>query len=143
MPERVRLRYLKKNDSATAYQDTPSGTGKRQLSVCARDLYRLHQQVAGTAAADLPSYALLQRLLEEQCEVTHKKRRPSRDDDAGEGGVPVALKVVEEVSGSSLQSPYDTEATYNTRKGKGYEMQVAETSASRPATRPMTSGQTT
>ena len=128
VPERVRRRYLKKDGSATAYQDAPSGTGKRRLSVCARDLYRLYQQMAGTAAADLPSYALLQRLLDEQCEVTPKKRRPSRDDDdAGEGGVPVALKAPEAVSSASLQSPYDAEATYNTRKGKGYEVQVAET----------------
>ena len=66
--------------------------------MCARDLYRLHQQLAGTATADLPSYALLQRHLEEQCEVIKKKRRPSRDDDAGEGGVAVVLKAAETVS---------------------------------------------
>ena len=46
--KRLRLRYLKKDGSATAYQDAPSGTGKRRLPVCARDLYRLHQLCAGT-----------------------------------------------------------------------------------------------
>ena len=58
----------------------------------------------------------------------HLKQRPSAvDDDAGEGGVPVALKAPEKVGSDSLQSPYDAEATYNARKGKGYEVQIAET----------------
>ena len=96
--------------------------------MCARDLYRLHQLCAGTAAEGLESYALLQRLLWEQCEVIADKQHPSEeDDDAGEGGVPVALKAPEHVGSDSLQSPYDAEATYNARKGKGYEVQIAET----------------
>ncbi len=96
--------------------------------MCARDLYRLHQLCAGTAAEGLASYALLQRLLWEQCEVIADKQRPStEDDDAGEGGVPVALKAPEHVGSDSLQSPHDAEATYNARKGKGYEVQIAET----------------
>ena len=128
VPKRLRLRYLKEDGSATAYQDAPSGTGKRRLPVCARDLYRLHQLCAGTAAEGLESYALLQRLLAEQCEVIADKQHPStEDDDAGEGGVPVALKAPEHVGSDSLQSPYDAEATYNGRKGKGYEVQIAET----------------
>ncbi len=128
VPKRLRLRYLKEDGSATSYQDAPSGTGKRRLPVCARDLYRLHQLCAGTAAEGLESYALLQRLLAEQCEVIADKQHPStEDDDAGEGGVPVALKAPEHVGSDSLQSPYDAEATYNGRKGKGYEVQIAET----------------
>ncbi len=126
--KRLRERYLKEDGSATAYQDAPSGTGKRRLPVCARDLYRLHQLCAGTAAEGLESYALLQRLLAEQCEVIADKQHPStEDDDAGEGGVPVALKAPEKVGSDSLQSPYDAEATYHGRKGKGYEVQIAET----------------
>ncbi len=128
VPKRLRERYLKEDGSATSYQDAPSGTGKRRLPVCARDLYRLHQLFAGTAAEGLESYALLQRLLSEQCEVIADKQRPStEDDDAGEGGVPVVLKAPEHVGSDSLQSPHDTEATYNARKGKGYEVQIAET----------------
>ncbi len=128
VPKRLRERYLKEDGSATSYQDAPSGTGKRRLPVCARDLYRLQQLCAGTAAEGLASYALLQRLLWEQCEVIADKQRPStEDDDAGEGGVPVALKAPEHVGSDSLQSPHDAEATYNARKGKGYEVQIAET----------------
>ena len=128
VPKRLRERYLKKDGSATSYQDALSGTGRRRLPVCARDLYRLHQLFAGTAAEGLESYALLQRLLAEQCEVIADKQHPSEeDDDAGEGGVPVALKAPEHVGSDSLQSPHDAEATYNGRKGKGYEVQIAET----------------
>ena len=126
--KRLRARYLKEDGGATSYQDASSGTGTRRLPVCARDLYRLHQLFAGTAAEGLASYALLQRLLAEQCEVTATKQRPSAvDDDAGEGGAPVTLKAPEHVGSDSLQSPYDAEATYNARKGKGYEVQIAET----------------
>ena len=128
VPKRLRFRYLKEDGSATAYQDAPSGTGKRRLPVCARDLYRLHQLFAGTAAEGLASWALLQRLLWEQCDVVANKQRPSEEeDDAGEGGVPVARKAAEKVGSASLQSPHDAEATYNARKGKGYEVQIAET----------------
>ena len=35
----------------------------------------------------MAAYGLMERLLEEQCQVIKKKQRPSRDDDdAGEGG---------------------------------------------------------
>ena len=41
--------------------------------------------------------------------------------------MPVQLKESKEVSSASLQSPHDAEATYSGHKGKGYEVQVAET----------------
>ena len=128
VPERLRPRYVKPDGHATAYQDAPSAAGRRRLSVCARDLYRLCQLFAGTAAEGLAAYGLMQRLLTEQCNVIKKKQRPSRDDDdAGEGGVPVVLKAPKAVSSASLQSPHDPEVTYNAHKGKGYEVQIAET----------------
>ena len=133
VPERLRRRYLKEDGRATAYQDAPSSTGPRRLPVCARDVYRLHQQFAGTSAEGLEAYALLQRLLAEQCDVTPTPERPStEDDDAGEGGAPVALKAAEQVGSDTLQSPHDADATYG-RKGKGYEVQIAETCVEAPA----------
>lgn len=121
-------RYVKPEGGDTAYQDARAAEGRRRLSVCARDLYRLCELFRGTGAEALESCGLLQRLLREQCEVVRKKHRPSReDDDAGEGGVPVVVKDPKEVSGDSLQSPHDPDATYSGRKGKGYELQVVET----------------
>ena len=126
--ESLRGRYVKDDGEATRYGDARSGEGRRRLSVCARDLYRLCELFRGTAAEKLEEFALLERLLEEQCEVVDHKEHPSSDDDdRDQGGVPVMLKKPEEVSSSSLQSPHDADATYNNRKGKGYEVQVAET----------------
>ena len=125
---RLRQRYLKEDGGATAYQDAPSVAGPRRLSVCARDLYRLRTLFTGTAAESLEAFSLMQRLLEEQCDGSKRKQRPSRDDDdAGESGVPVVLKAAKDVSSASLQSPHDAEVTYNAHKGKGYEVQMAET----------------
>jgi hypothetical protein len=124
----VVARYVKPEGGDTAYQDARASEGQRRLSVCARDLYRLCELFKGTAAEAMASYGLLKRLLEEQCDVVRKKQRPSRDDDdAGEGGVPVVVKEPKAISSDSLQSPHDPDATYNSRKGKGYEVQVAET----------------
>jgi hypothetical protein len=124
----VVARYVKPEGGDTAYRDARATEGRRRLSVCARDLYRLCRLFEGTAAASMESYGFLKRLLEEQCDVVRKKQRPSRDDDdAGEGGVPVVLKDPTKISSASLQSPHDPDATYSSRKGKGYEVQIAET----------------
>jgi hypothetical protein len=130
VPARLRQRYQKEDGTATRYEDARRDRARRRLAVCARDLYRLHSLFLGTAAANLDQYRLLARLLEEQCEVSRRKRRPDRDDDdAGEGGVPVELKAPKEVSSSSLQTPHDPDVTYSGHKGKGYEVQIAETCA--------------
>ena len=120
---------MKEEDEATHYEDARTGEGRRRLSVCARDLYRLVDRFHGTTAAQLEEYRLLERLLREQCHVgKHQDGRPrDDDDDAGECKVPVALKDPKQVSADSLQSPHDPDVTYSGHKGKGYEVQVAET----------------
>jgi hypothetical protein len=83
----------------------------------------------------LDSYALLLRLLEEQCELTDSPV-PSAEGDADieDIPVPVKLKAAKAVGSDSLQSPHDADATYSGHKGKGYEVQLAETfgNADRP-----------
>lgn len=127
--ESLRSRYVKENSGeATRYGDARSGVARRRLSVCARDLYRLCDLFKGTEAAKLEEYGFLERLLNEQCEVVGDEERPSDDDDdSGEGGAPVILKEAKKVSSDSLQSPHDPDVTYSGHKGKGYEVQVAET----------------
>lgn len=129
LPAGVRGRYLKEDDEATAYEDARTDQGRRRLAVCARDLYRLVDRFRRTTVTKLPEYRLLQRLLREQCVVgRHREGLPGDDDDdAGEGRVPVALKEPKAVRADSLQSPHDPDATYSGHKGKGYEVQVAET----------------
>ena len=108
---------MKEEDEATHthYEDAHTGEGRRRLSVCARDLYRLVDRFRGTTAAQLEEYRLLERLLREQCHVgKHRDGRPGDDDDdAGECKVPVALKDPKQVSADSLQSPHDPDVTYS------------------------------
>ena len=127
VPEGLLGRYLKEEDEATHYEDAHTGEGRRRLSVCARDLYRLVDRFRGTTAAQLEEYRLLERLLREQCHVgKHRDGRPGDDDDdAGECKVPVALKDPKQVSADSLQSPHDPDVTYSGHKGKGYELEDA------------------
>jgi hypothetical protein len=122
-------RYLKEDGEATHYEDVRSGEGRRRLAVCARDLYRLVDRFRGTPVAEMEEYRLLERLLREQCHVgRHRDGRPNADDDdAGEGKAPIALRDPKEVRADSLQSPHDPDVTYSGHKGKGYEVQVAET----------------
>ena len=131
---------MKEEDEATHYEDAHTGEGRRRLSVCARDLYRLVDRFCGTTAARLEEYRLLERLLREQCHVgKHRDGRPrDDDDDAGECKVPVALKDPKQVSADSLQSPHDPDVTYSGHKGKGYEVQVAETCHEENATQLIT-----
>lgn len=129
IPEGLAGRYLKEEGEPTSYEDARSGEGRRRLSVCAWDLYRLVDRFRGTDAKEMEEYGLLERLLNEQCHVgRHRDGRPGDDDDdAGEGKVPIALKEPKELRPDSLQSPHDPEVTYSGHKGKGYEVQVAET----------------
>jgi hypothetical protein len=73
----------------------------------------------------MPSYLRLKRLLEEQCLVEDED--PSDPDGDGPEGVPVRPKdpKVEKIPPTSLQGS-DDDATYG-HKGKGYQVQVAET----------------
>ena len=129
VPVRLRLRCLKEDGGASAYQDAPSGTGKRRLPVCSRRVSPLSCLRARRPRA-WPPGRCCSACYPGNATLSAGRQRPSAvDDDAGEGGVPVVLKAAEDVGSDSLQSPYDAEATYNARKGKGYEVQIAETCA--------------
>ena len=107
-----------------------------------RDLYRLVDRFHGTTCChQLEEYRLLERLLREQCHVGKHQDLAApgtMTDDAGECKVPVALKDPKQVSADSLQSPHDPDVTYSGHKGKGYEVQVAETCHEENATQLIT-----
>ena len=128
IPSGLRGRYLKDDGADTNYDDAPKQEARRRLAVAARDLWRLCERFRGDGpAAKLESYGLLQRLLAEQCEVIDTAAQPAADDaDHNEEPVPVQIKENRQVAAASLQSPHDPDATYG-HKGKGYEVQVAET----------------
>ena len=93
---------------------------KRRLPQAAADLLLLVRAFAGTSAANLPAYGLIQRVLREQCEVI---------DAGGSEGEKLRVKEDTELTGDVLQNPSDPGSTYNAHKGQGYMAQIMETYA--------------
>jgi len=127
--ERVRLRYLRADDTDSSYDNTGADEGRRRLGVCARDNYRLVMALRGV---ELPAqvaecYLLLERLLEEQCLVLEVAATPVAEDaDIMEERVPVRLRGKGEVPSACLQTPHDPDATYG-HKGVGFAVTFCET----------------
>jgi hypothetical protein len=104
-------RYL---DREGYFADARSSEAPRRLAEAALDVYRLVQRFgAHRDVSAMESFALLRRLYDEQC-VPPKTDTPDR------------IELQEKPPSSSLQSPSDPDATYG-HKGKGYEVQIAET----------------
>lgn len=121
-------RYL---DREGYFSDAKREQAQRRLPVVAQDVYALVRAFSDVEAVkELPAFRLLQRLFDEQCEVVPEER--GDDDNDGEGPAGggnasrVKLREPKTIGGDSLQSPYDPDATYG-HKGKGYEVQLAET----------------
>jgi hypothetical protein len=129
LPSSLRRRYLKDDGRETRFGDASSKDSRRRLGVCARDTWRLVDRFAGDEQVhDMEAFGLLERLLEEQCEVVAAPAPGASDDeDAEELPVPVVVKDPKKVGSDSLQTPHDPDVTYSGHKGKGYEVQVAET----------------
>ena len=127
--ESLRERYLREGGEDSPYHDAKSMETQRRLKVCARDTFRLVDRFKQDAVVlKLESFGILTRLLLEQCERIETAAPVEKDDaDAQETPVPVALKESKNVSSGSLQSPHDIDVTYSGHKGKGYEVQIAET----------------
>ena len=135
-------RYLEREGY---FSDAKREQAKRRLPVVAQDVYALLLKFRENAAVRvLPAYLLLQRLFEEQCVLDDGDPQDGAGSAAGSGGgerggldgagdAPsgaeqprVALREPRDIKADTLQSPYDPDATYG-HKGKGYEVQVAET----------------
>jgi hypothetical protein len=129
VPESLRRRYLKADGKNSSYHDARSTESRRRIAVCARDVWRLVDRFRGEKRiAKLESYGLLQRLFDEQCEVVEEAQTAAEGDaDAAEPCVPVVVKEAKQVRSDSMQSPHDPGMTYNAHKGKGCEVQIAET----------------
>jgi NAD-dependent dihydropyrimidine dehydrogenase PreA subunit len=99
-------------------QVRPSEAGP-VLDQAVQDLAMLVERFrADRAVAELASYKLLERVIEEQCTVTRDK------DDAPPQ---TKLKTPKDVPSDSLQNPSDPDAGYSGHKGQGYTAQIMET----------------
>ncbi len=120
LSEELRDRYLKKKQLAAFSQVKPSESTKTLKSL-SKDLYYLiksfesHQDVT-----QMKSFALLQRVFNEQCELVENSRFKDRP-------IGVQAKPSKKISSDSLQNPSDPDATYDSHKGKGYQVQIMET----------------
>jgi len=118
LDKELRDRYTTKKGESAFSMVKPSESS-RTLETLANDLFylvdrfRKHSDISSMA-----SYQLLVRLLKEQCSV---------GDDAETGEAKVSIKPNKDVPSDSLQSPSDPDAGYSGHKGKGYQVQIAET----------------
>ncbi len=114
LPEPIQERYLERTGS---FADTTGANSRRRLGQAAQDLAFLVDHFEDDLQVrDLPAYRLLVRLFREQCEV---------QTDNGE--LVAVLKEPTDIAADSLQAPSDPDATYSHHKGKGYQVQIAET----------------
>lgn len=129
MYEKLPIGVLRRHGERSAYADARSREGRRRLAVVARDLWRVLGAVPKESAMVQSSeWELLKRLFAEQCVAKAEPVKPKDDDDdAGDGAAPVELKSSRDVGAESLQSPHDPDVTYSTPKGKGYEVDLAQT----------------
>jgi hypothetical protein len=114
----LRDRYLRKQEKSAFAMVRPSESAKT-LEMVGKDLFFLVEQFRShNKISAMNSYQLMVRVLKEQCVVEH-------DKVAGEKRV--TIKANKDVPSDSLQNPSDPDAGYDGHKGKGDQVQIAET----------------
>lgn len=109
-------RYMTKKGESVFSMVRPSESTKT-LAALADDVYTLAERFRGNEPiVAMSSYQLLARLLKEQCIVERVDTHTTQ----------VSVKANKDVPSDSLQNPSDSDATYDGHKGKGYQVQVAE-----------------
>lgn len=118
LDQELQDRYLKKAEESSFAMVKPSQSAKT-LQMVADDLffllekYRSHNNIPV-----MQSYQLMMRVLQEQCIVEPNEITNERQ---------VTIKANKDVPSDSLQNPSDPDAGYSGHKGKGYQVQIAET----------------
>jgi hypothetical protein len=109
-------RYMTKQGEAVFSMVKPSESGNT-LAMLANDVFTLVERFTGNEpVVTMNSYQLLARLLKEQCIVERVDTHTTR----------ITVKANKNVPSDSLQNPSDPDAGYDGHKGKGYQVQVAE-----------------
>jgi hypothetical protein len=109
-------RYMTKKGEAVFSMVKPSES-TNTLSILGDDLFTLVERFRGhEPVTAMSSYQLIVRLLTEQCIVQRVDTHTTQ----------VSVKANKDVPSDSLQNPSDPDATYDGHKGKGYQVQVAE-----------------
>jgi len=116
VPETLRARHAGSSGDGVFGRVKPSAS-EATLQALAEELLALYDRFAGDeTVAEMKSFRLLARVLQEQCRV------------ADSGTVRrVLIRPAREVPPDSLQNPSDPDAAYSGHKGQGYMVQVMET----------------
>ncbi len=114
-PEIVRKYVERRGDGCFA--DTRPSESRRRLTEAARDVYELVELFRPTSAATLESFQLLERIFQEQCEVTNNQDSP------------IEIRPPQKENCDGVISPADPDARYNKHRGTGYQVQLMETYA--------------
>jgi hypothetical protein len=113
--EKLIDKYLAK-DSLSCFSRVKPSESRKTLVEVSKDLFDLVEQFKrAPEVAAMYSYKLLERVLEEHCNLTEDKANP------------VELKKPKDIPSDSLQNPSDADASYSGHKGQGYQAQVMET----------------
>jgi hypothetical protein len=103
-------KYLSK-DALGCFSRVKPSESRKTLTEVSKDLFDLVAQFKGCPEVSIMySYKLLERVLNEQCNLTDDKDHP------------VELKRPKEIVSDSLQNPSDPDATYSGHKGQGYQV---------------------
>ncbi|MCI5158896.1 MAG: hypothetical protein D3906_10760 [Candidatus Electrothrix sp. AUS1_2] len=114
----LRERCLKKAEESAFSPVKPSESAKT-LQMVAEDLFFLINRFSShRGILSMKTYDTMTRILKEQCiteqdETTNEQR--------------VSLKANKDIPSDSLRNPSDPDAGYSGHKGKGYQVQTAET----------------
>ena len=109
-------RYMTKQGDAVFSMVKPSES-INTLATLANDVFTLVERFRGNEPViTMNTYQLLARLLKEQCIVERVDTHTTQ----------VSVKANKDVPSDSLQNPSDPDAGYDGHKGKGYQVQVAE-----------------
>ncbi|OGW18198.1 MAG: hypothetical protein A2072_01780 [Nitrospirae bacterium GWC1_57_7] len=109
-------RYMTKQGDAVFSMVKPSES-INTLATLANDVFSLVERFRGNEQViAMSTYQLLARLFKEQCIVERVDTHTTL----------VSVKANKDVASDSLQNPSDPDAGYDGHKGKGYQVQVAE-----------------
>jgi hypothetical protein len=109
-------RYMTKQGEAVFSMVKPSES-INTLATLANDVFSMVERFRGNEpVTTMNTYQLLARLLKEQCIVERVDTHTTL----------VSIKANKDVPSDSLQNPSDPDAGYDGHKGKGYQVQVAE-----------------
>ena len=112
-------RYVDREGDGAFANSSPS-VSRRRLLEAGQDLLSLALQFRGTAAEQLSSFAILERVLRDQFDVV--------ENSSSEPATPIAIvRKPENVPCNTVGNPADPGSSFNAHKDQGYMAQIVET----------------